>query len=379
MILFNTKRFKKISIVVQTVLLLGFISVFAWFPRLASSIGGLKESYSSFVYYFPPLWFVGFYEQMIGNYDFVFKKLYYIAGIAVVLLCDLYLISIAAGFKKYSRTAVVSETAKTATRAGAYFKKVFHSLFLQNPIQKAIFYFSLSTLNRSRKHKLQLVIYIALPLAVVITEFTVLGLSKGWGYFENPAFFLAAAPLVLYFFLVIGLRMVVMHPITPEANWIFRLTCRERRKHYLRGLRKAFFFIGMGPLFLLLFIFYFVCWGFLPALYFSLFVFSAALLVLEITFADYWKMPFVSGYVPGKLNIRDYWIFYAGAFLAYVFGFTTLGIFLMKRPLLFIVYYALFFGVIFLLRSYRHKQEKDFSIVFDEEPEPAMMSLGFDL
>ena len=180
MTLLDTRRFKKVSMVVQAFLLMGFISVFAWFPKVYSSIDTLKESASSFVYYFPPMWFVGFYEQMVGNYDFVFKELYYIAGIAVVLLCNIYLLGIPFSFRRFSRASVVSGRASKFSGVMVRLKGLFNSRFLEHPLEKAIFYFSLSTLGRSRRHRLHLVVCLALPLAFVVTELTVLALTRGW-------------------------------------------------------------------------------------------------------------------------------------------------------------------------------------------------------
>lgn len=379
MILLEARWFKRISVIVQALLLMSFISVFAWFPRIYSSMGDFKGSVSSFMFYFPPMWFVGFYEQMVGNYDFIFKPLYYIAGIAVVLLCDLYLAGIRLSFRRFSRASVVSGRASKLSKTAAGIKERFDSRFLDNPLEKAIFYFSLATLGRSRRHRLQLVVSLALPLAFVATELTVLALTKGWVYFKDMGFFLVAVPFVFYVFLVVGFRVVVLHPVVEEANWVFRITELNSPIYYLRGLKKAFFFVGMLPLFCALFFFYYFCWGFMPALYHSLFALGAAFLLVEIFFMDYSKMPFASGYVPGKANIKTFWFLYTAGFAGFVYLFSKLGILLLRNPLYYMVYFAAVATLLWLARQYRHRKLKEFRFVFEEEPEPAMLSLGLDV
>lgn len=378
MTLLDIRRFKKVSMVVQAFLLMGFISVFAWFPKIYSSIDTLKESASSFVYYFPPMWFVGFYEQMVGNYDFVFKELYYIAGFAVVLLCNIYLLGIPLSFRRFSRASVVSGRPSKFSGVTVRLKGLFDSRFLEHPLEKAIFYFSLSTLGRSRRQRLHLVVYLALPMAFVVTEITVLALTQGWDYFRSFDILLVAVPFVLYVFLVVGFRTVVLHPVVMEANWVFRMTELNSPLYYLRGLKKAFFFVGALPLFVLLFLFYIFCWGVIPALYHLLSVFAASFLLFELFFINYDKMPFASGYVPGKANIRAFWFLYLGGFAAWVYLLSKLGIFLLANSLYYIIYYLGIYVLLYLVRMYRYRKLKDFRFVFDEEPEPVMLSLGLD-
>ena len=379
MLIFKDRWFKRISLVVQAFLLMGFISVFAWFPRVYSLIGQFKGEASSFMFYFPPMWFVGLYEQMVGNYDFVFKPLYYIAGIAVVLLCDIYLAGIPLSLRRFSNASVVSGRASKFRKTAMKGKEKFDSLFLENPLEKAIFYFSLATLNRSRRHRLQLVVSLTLPLAFIATELTVLALTKGWIYFKEVEFFLVAIPSVFYVFLVVGFRVAVLHPIAEEANWIFRITELGSPIYYLRGLKKAFFLMGILPLFFVLFFFYFFCWGFLPALYHSLFAIGAVLLLVESFFMDYSKMPFASGYVPGKANIKAFWFLYTAGFAGFVYLFSKLGIFLLRNPLYYMFYYLAVFALLWLSKQYRRRKLKEFHFVFDEEPEPAMLGLGLDV
>jgi hypothetical protein len=379
MLLLDSKRFKKVSMVIQPLLIMGFVSILIWFPQFVSTIERLKEKYASFIYYFPPMWFVGFYEQMIGNYGIMFKKLFYIAPIAVTVLVDIYILSIPLCFKRFSRPSSAGKIKGNFSALLGSLRKSFENRFLENPIQRAIFYFSLSTLNRSRKHKLQLAIYIALPLTFILTELIILFSRNGWKYFDTFHPFMIAVPLLLYIFIIVGFRAVVLHPITEEANWVFRITEQKNPTHCMMGLKKVFFLIGILPVFILVFLFYLYCWGLVPAFFHSFFSAATAWLFLEIFFINYEKMPFVSGYVPGKANIKYFWALYLVGFAAYTWAFSVLGLFLMKNPLFYIIYYILVADVLFLIRRYQVRRNQTFSFVFDEDPEPAMLSLGFDL
>ncbi|MCP4147203.1 MAG: hypothetical protein GY757_05580 [bacterium] len=384
MVLFDARRFKKVSMFFQTLLLMGFISVFAWFPRIYGSMEGFKESYASFMYYFPPLWYVGFYEQTIGNYDMVFKQNFYTAAIAVVVLMDLYLLGLPFSFKKFSTPVSREKVTGRFSRVGVFFKRVLDSLLpvrssRGGQIQKAIFYFTLHTLNRSRRHKLQLAVYIALPLTFVLTHLVILSLTRGADYFKSIDLFMTGIPFVFYIFLTVGFRVVVLHPVSLQSNWIFMVTEDSNPVHYMRGLKKAFLLVGIVPVFLLVFLFYVFSWGFLAALSHSIFALTAALLTMEAAFFTYRKIPFCSVHVPGKTRLRGFWYLYAGGLAAYIYGFSVLGKFLLKHPLYYIAYYGVIILSIAFMRRYRYNHYKDFSFIFDEETEPAMIGLGLDV
>jgi hypothetical protein len=380
-ILLRGNTFKKISLAVQTLLLMGFVSIFTWFPQVASSLLELKEQYTPwFIYYFPPLWFVGLYEQLIGNYDFVFRLHFYIAPVAVTLLADLYILSIPVSFKRFSRPISAKRVKSRFSAALRSLKKKFDSAFLRHPIQKAIFYFTINALRRSRKHKLHLAVYIALPLAFAVTQLVLLSLSpgKGPGYLQEKSFLLIALPLLLYLFIILGLRVVVNHPLTVEANWVFRIAEGDYPTHYLRGLKKAVLMVGILPYFILFFLFYTVCWGVIPAFFHSVFCGVTAVVLMEGFFVNYKKMPFVSAYVPGKFRVKEFWPLYLLGFALYMGVFSMLGRFLLHYPVFYIFYYGGVVTDLYWLRRLRYKRNRGFCFVFDEDPEPAMLSLGFD-
>lgn len=103
-------------------------------------------------------------------------------------------------------------------------RQAFDSIFLRHPVQQGMFYFVCQALKRSRKHQLQLVTCMALPIAYIIVDLVYFHSRSGWSYFRVPNFFLVGTSLLFYFFLAAGVRMIVPHPIMLSANWIFQLT-----------------------------------------------------------------------------------------------------------------------------------------------------------
>lgn len=379
MLLLDASRFKKVSIVVQTLLIMAFVSVFIWFPQMLNSLPVMKERLDTFVYHFPPMWFAGFYEQLTGNYDQLFKEFFYIAPIAVTLLLDLYVLSIPLSFRKFAHPTPGKRVAGRAPGLRRRVKTLLEKKLLDNPIQKAIFYFSLNTLQRSRKHKLQLTIYSTLPLAFGVTETVYLWMSKGAVYFQEPRSFLLAVPLVFYLFIAVGFRVAVTHPVCADANWIFRVAEGDYPTHYMRGMKKAFLVVGVLPYFIFFTALYWFWWGPVNALLHSLFCAATAFLLIEVLFINYKKLPFASAYVPGKFRVKNVWPLYLVVAALYVYLFTWVGEFMLEYPVAYLFFYSAVATDLYWLRWFRYKRNRGFRFVFDEEPEPAMMGLGFDL
>lgn len=378
-LLSGNRLFQKLANLVQVMLLVGFISVFAWLPQIYGRLPHLKATFSSFMIYFPPFWFTGMYEKMVGSKEIIFDIHLYIALLALVVPAGLYFLGIPLTFK---RLLISAPNGKKSSRFSSIFhviKQGFNAVFLRNPIQRGMFYFICHTLGRSRFHKLQLTLYMGLPVSYILTGLAI-SYSKGSSSaFETPNGFLISIPLLLYFFLVVGIRMVVRHPFLLDANWVFKMTEDDDKKHYVRGLKKALFGFAGVPLFILMFVFYLYCWGFRLALYHSLYSWAIFLLLVEIFFATYKKIPFAGTHDPGKPNLKVYGIFYLALFIQYIVSLSALGEMLLNNPGNYLIFFVLILGLKLLLvvKRYQMYRREDFHFIYDEEePEPLMLTLN---
>jgi hypothetical protein len=83
--------------------------------------------------------------------------------------------------------------------------------------------FAITTLLRSRQHRLIVTAYLGLALAIG-TLSVIAGGLRGALPFDRPATSLLALPLVTMFFTTLGLRAAFTVPSDPDANWVFRLS-----------------------------------------------------------------------------------------------------------------------------------------------------------
>ena len=378
MILFKRKIFKKVSAFFQFTLLLGFLSVFVWFPMIYNSLPSLKDKTSHFMDYYPPLWFTGIYNHMIGSIDPILERNCVSAIIAVFLSVVLYLLAVPVSLRQYLKNSAVNRKRIKHIPLLKYLRHIFQKLFLKHPVQHAIFIFYIKTLKRSKEHKLKLLLYLAFPISFFISRFIHIYIEEGKSFFWSINFYFVSIPIGLYFFLIVGLRLIVVHPLMLEANWIFKITELIQIKNYIKGFKKSIIFSSILPIAIITYPFYHYFWGMKLAIYHTLYCLFIALLLLEVCFINFRKLPFASEYVPGKLRLKYFWPYLVLGFLGYFFLLSKLGLYLLSNP----YYYLFFFSIAFIiylgLRFYENHKIKELHLIYEEEPESVMLTLGLD-
>ena len=367
----NRRFIAGVTVLLQAVLLGGFISIFFWFPLLNESLPQLKESFSRGALLLPPLWFVGLNETLAGSADVLFNAQFYISLIDLSVPLAIYLISFYVGYHRAIYTGAAGRKDQKKRLAGArqFLTKTFNAHYLRDPVERAIFYFVLKAFRRNRQYKIHLAALMVLPLGFLVTRLVYLYSDKMYSLLHTFNADILSIPLILGFFLAVGLRTMVLHSDTLEANWIFKVTeITERRLSIVNGLKKALILLTLVPTFTLFFLFHLHYWGIVPAFMHSLYGFSLTLLLLELFFLNYNRVPFASTYSSDKFSLKLWWPVCAGVFLAYVIGFVRLEILLMDRPLWFIGFYGLMFLLVAVLRRFRHSFRRDGAFSYEEEP-----------
>jgi putative ABC transport system permease protein len=359
----------------QFALILGLLSVLFALPVLAGKTRPAIEAGSASLIFYPPLWFLGLEEVLIGRTEAVFTGLARaglialaasIAGTVLVHTCALFLRSHRTG------AGAGSPTSATGRLISTFIDRLARVLSADGRV-RASFVFAARTVTRSPRHRL----YLAGSLGVgfAVAGATLASAAAGLGAL-NLKYMGLAAQLNLVFFLVVGLRMAATIPADLDGGWIFRYLATPARTRHVAGTRAAIFFLVVLPLLVLLAPLHAWLWGWYTAVVHFAFGVVAALGLLEIVFTEYVRMPFVSAFTPGRavlgarfgLYLIDYGLF------AYV----TPGIeqFLIDRTALFYTWVGLFVIVVGrFINSVRRPVRRDEMPVFDE-PAVEMEQLG---
>ncbi|MDH4196387.1 MAG: hypothetical protein OEW05_03165 [Candidatus Aminicenantes bacterium] len=343
--------------------------------RFFKAVPELKESGAASFYALPSMWFVGLYECLVGNPDPAFARL---AGRALLSLGALIVIFLAASGLSYARQlgrALEVRKARPARGSvGRAWDAVVRSVFLRDPAERASYAFFNRILASSQPHRLRLMSFLAVAAGLAL----IFGLTQAKTFADltprNAN--LLVLPLVLAAAFLVGLRTLADRPAAPEANWAFRVAEPSENAGLLRGFMKAIVARWLVPYAALVFLVFTLIWPAKEASLHALFILTFSTLFLEALFLGYRKIPFACQTVPGQSRIQMRGVLYA---VAFVLGLTAIARFeksLFERPVRFLFFFAAAAVALVLLGLYRRSRfYPGLEIIYEEEPEPALVTL----
>ena len=379
-ILLRGKIFQRISDLLRFGLIVAHIFVLYFFlidthfiQKQFESFKALQGSPTSLMMNFPPLWFTGLYEVLQGNRQPFFHQLAWRAILALVIAVAAFFLITLISYSRYLKK-ISPEGAKhyrpSILRRLA--EPVLNLTILRQPAERAVFWFYGSSLARSRLHRTRILSYLGVGFGVSLIMFV----STGKLFWKAQAGNMLSLPLVLSFFLVLGIRDATNIPLNFEANWIFKIAESPRRWPYFSALRKSIFFFALIPLYLLLFVFYGFIWNWDTSGVHCLYDLALAVLLVEALFFQHRKFPFACSYLPGKSKLYIFWLVYVLLFLGYVFIPRWIEPYFLARPSRLLGFYGVIILIIAGLWLYHRYffYEKN-EILYEDNPEPALLEL----
>lgn len=342
------------------------------------SLAKLKDHGSPLFFRLPSLWFVGLYEVLLGSKDPAFTALSRTAGWAMGLSFGAFGLACALSYVRHFRKTL--ESAKRGRPLGRFrdgAAGLVQRLVLRSPEEKAVGMFFSRTIRSSPKHRTFLANGLAVGAAVVMLS-VVASRRNLQALVPANTYFLAQSLLVV-FVLLAGLRAVVDIPVALDSNWVFQVTESAARPRYVTGLKKTIFACWALPLTVLIFFAHLWLWrGAGAAALHAVYCLAVSGLGIEALFYRYRKIPFASTHVPGKLQLQTRAVPYLVGLLALLAVLAGLEKSLLGRPWRFPVFLAAAAAVGAFLNIKSARFLKDNPLIYDEEPEPAMVGFPAD-
>ena len=189
--------------------------------------------------------------------------------------------------------------------------------------------FALRTLARSRPHRTLLAIYLGLGSAIVVSSIVPL-LLAGAESFRRPSVAVLAAPLVMMFVALVGMRVAFAIPVDVKANWVVRLREPREKGAAVDGALSAMLRAGVAPCVALAGLSTGPWWGWRIAAEHMVVCALMGWLLAELLLLLFCKIPFTCTYFPGRSQVKTLWPFYLSAFLTYTYTAAGLEIGLLR-------------------------------------------------
>jgi hypothetical protein len=237
---FGARLFRAFSTLVQSFVVLVLSIALFLLPVFSRSLGALVQSGSVEMRSFPPFWFLGIYESILGESSGLpeFTRLAHTGYWATSLFIVLAMVTYPIAYKRSTRQAVEGSIAPT-TRGwlAPSIASVLHVTVIRTPSGRAVYHFINQTLLRSQRHRLFMAMYAGVGIALACAAVVVLRVEGAHiGLTVSTTGIRLAVP-ALTFWIVAGLCTALLSPADPAGAWVFRLIHGKASSDQLRATR----------------------------------------------------------------------------------------------------------------------------------------------
>lgn len=374
--LLSHARFMRWSSTIQMAAFFATLALYFLSPPV-SSIEKLAPQTGLWLALVPSYWFFGLFRVMTGSADALAgalaRRAFWGAG-SVTLAAALFY---ALAYARQMRRTIEQSGILPASRGTNRFSPV-HRIFSRHAPERAILAFVRRTLARSRQHRLMLSIYAGMGLAYVFSQMAYVLYhfrADAFGAVEGREQTALGIPLIMLFFLVIGLRVSFSIPVELRANWLFRLTDPFANGAYLRAARKTLLIFALLPVVTLSACIYPAVWPWSKTAEHVAFLTVFGLLIIELALTGFAKVPFACSYLPGRANLKIMFGVYWGLLIIVSDVVTQIESQALHQGYGKLISLIL---IAWLLAAFRAHgaQARIPSLSFEEQPEPVVAGLG---
>jgi hypothetical protein len=328
------------------------------------------EARQPWLWFFPPVWFIGFYDLLLPGGDPFFASLghYAIKASAIVFLC--FCLTWVFGFKRHFSRTLEADTSSTGVTRGRRPARSRLRGLCASPQEWAIFTFCRKTLARSAKHRLFLATWVSIGISAGIF----VALSVRNGKLEWSPESMRTFPFLIAFFVISGFRTLFQFPADLACNWLLQITESRWTEMARRAARIAVMVCGLLPVLFAILPFEIFAAGLATGLMHILFQIIAGALLIELMFWKFDRVPFTCSYFAGKTSLSILVILYLYGFTTWSFNMADLEQALERRIIWQVIVFAAAFAVLTLF--WRRSPEAA-EVIFDGS-EPLIQSLDLN-
>jgi hypothetical protein len=370
---FGPRAVRYVTLPLQFGSLIGMIAALASAEGFANAMLMQGTNVGAGVMWNPAAWFVGVYRWVSGEDRDVFAQLAARGALAGVAIIGLALVMYPLAYDRCQKKVIDSEGRTTGAMQRGWAALAARLLrpLLRSPLERGLAAFMLATLGRSQTHRFLIGMYggIAFLLALPIAGRLLLEPTTGTRIY---AWF--AVPLGLTFWMVCGVRVALMMPVEPIANWVFRLTEPVDKRRVLSTVVTVMAFVTCIP----------VAAIFAGALLMLgqetlagtvfLIVTLAGLCLIEMLTITMKTVPFTCTYLPGQLWLRMFWPFYFALWLYSVYRLTEWSVWALGDRTRTLQIAAVLVSIWIVLRVWHWLRVKKIRAFVYDELEPALVT-----
>jgi hypothetical protein len=207
----------------QAAALVAMVGALSFTTRLADVLVAPDASASPWVSWNPAAWFIGMYRWLAGDPRQVFASLALRGVLASALAVVTTLVAYPMAYQRCVQQAIAGEGQRAGWWSGAVMRLWQRALALRlrTPLERGLASFITATLTRSPAHRFLIGGYFGVALLCALPMMPRL-LGPASTVSAEYAWF--SVPLGLLCWMAAAMRVAMMLPVEPGANWIVQLT-----------------------------------------------------------------------------------------------------------------------------------------------------------
>jgi hypothetical protein len=365
----------RIAIALQLLAVVAAFEAFMFLPGLLPAIlRHLLAPDSPSAVFLPPAWFMGVYARFAGPHAAVLSPL---AGTAVVAAAG----ALAAALAAYVLPARVNARRAIEAREAGHASSplaaplVACGALLRRPSARARYVFVILGLLRSRRHLLIVATYLGLGVALAGTRVlsaSIRGRALPW---DQPVDYLLVVPLVLTFFLVLGVRAAFAVPTDLSANWVFRVVGPRNLLDGRSAVRLAFHALAVLPVSAITLVAATWLWGWQSALAIAGMHAASGLLLCEVALRGHESIPFTKARALSTSSMKVGVAAALGAVYLFAFRFDDLQVWALGSPARSAGYVLVALSAAVLIALLGRRQSRASPATFDAPDDHAVTQL----
>jgi hypothetical protein len=342
--------FRRTRRYVQFVCICGLLILFLSASAMRFEIRHLLAGRPTLMEWLPSAWFLGLYQVLQGKAVGAFPQLASWAIGALLISASLAAIAYTLSYRLFFlRSAETTEGFSPAFPVPGWIFHILDRIFSRNAFDRAAFRFIFRTLARSERHTAMLAATLGLGFALAVQ-------SAADVQFGRPVpMGLLAAPLIVIYSLLTGLRLSLGIPLDLPANWIFRVA--PGREPYPPGIVRAVMLLFLLPPVILSALAYGLLYASAIGFWHVVFSISVSVLLIEILISGFRVVPFTCSWLPGRDNAIFAVAVWISGLMIFGHGMATVEAYIMLDPRRFGGFYLFLGAALHALHSLREVHE----------------------
>jgi hypothetical protein len=234
------RLFRKLSLLLQGLVITVLLMLLLLFPVLSGAVPVFLKSHSIYVFCFPPFWFLGVYQRLMEGPSAlpIYASLAETGGLALLITAGLATLAYPLAYLRRVRQLVEGPgTHDTRIRAAWPLQKLIHCTLVTRPVCRAVFHFISQSVLRVQRYRIYLVLYGGAGLSLLAASILRLTVTHDQVRLEVSADGLRAAPAIVAFGVITGLRMAFISPGNRQPGWVFRIV-HGRPPHFRSAMEQ---------------------------------------------------------------------------------------------------------------------------------------------